>query len=1186
MSGVEARHIVEESIRIELFGPVKDGEPHGRPIDCSSGVIHFAHKEDAYGPFHDRDTGQEVLTQSDPLRRYGIGVLYPGATNHRDSASIDEEGYDDSDISWVPGIGQQDDRVTEETPELADRLARNQSSIEADSDDFDLTDANKFKPSSMAVSFKCRLSQTSSLRIKIDGAYYDKIEAYLPGYSKPFDWWVRRPFRLEGRIEHQSLVLNRRLQLVPTHAPTGEKLRITPTTQIFARPVPGENDKSLRLVTIAVSNTTMGAGAVNAFYQMTFMVTADNGATIEPYPEDSRRERDSEEQSLDLLYRNRRTYAIGHGCAADWSGDSTTPVTVIIADPMPVYEVPSLTPNIYVRDSEGKRQSVTVSMRELALGSAEGSRQVERILELYEAWIEDRETEIADIPEQFKRAANRHMHLCREALVRMRTGLELVSINNDSIAARAFRWANEAMLYQQLRSATLPRRPLGRDENGMLYVQGDHPVLPSLEELVVPEERGKWRPFQIAFILATLPELVDPQANHRSTVDLIFFPTGGGKTEAYLGASAVSLLARRLRNPDDTGTDTLMRYTLRLLTAQQFLRAASLICVLEDIRMRNEDILGSGRFGIGVWLGATSTPNTWRQATEALSAMKRDHFAQNKFLLLRCPWCGAEMGPQKRNDTRSGTRMKSSIPKQSNERFDTPGYEQVAKKVILKCPDPECKFSGRRGLPVHVIDEDIYNVRPSIIIGTVDKFAMLAWRPQAKSLFGLGEDGVRVTSPPGLIIQDELHLISGPLGSMVGLYEPVIDDLCTDKRLPKPVPPKIIASTATVRRYEDQILALYGRGQGQVAIFPPHGLEEGKSFFAEVDRLEDGTLAPGRRYLGVFSASLGSMQAVQVRVAAATLQATSNIPGADRNGYWTNLNFLNSLRELGNTVSLLQSDVPDYLTGLRRRDALVNPRWPRVVMELTSRRRSDEIPKAIEQLQIPCTDPGCVDICLASNIIEVGVDIDRLALMTIVGQPKTTAQYIQVSGRVGRQPSVAPGLVIMVYGAAKPRDRSHFERFRTYHQQLYAQVEPTSVTPFASPVLKRALHAALVAHIRQSGDDSLQPYPFPSREFEVAAQLVKERATLADAGTVPDVRKETTVRERQWRSWTRTSWSANAYDGNPDEGLMRFAGTLPALDPKATIWDVPTSMRNVDAECTLMISRDYAQEDGAKEEDS
>jgi hypothetical protein len=680
----------------------------------------------------------------------------------------------------------------------------------------------------------------------------------------------------------------------------------------------------------------------------------------------------------------------------------------------------------------------------------------------------------------------------------------------------------------------------------------------------VPDaRRGNWRPFQIAFLLATLPEIVDRRHPVRPLVDLIFFPTGGGKTEAYLGAAAISLLARRLRDPDDAGTDTIMRYTLRLLTAQQFLRAASLACVLEDIRSRNESELGATPFGIGVWLGGEATPNTWINAVENLKALQRNPSERNRFLLLRCPWCGTEMGPKPR-------RGKGQ---------DTAGYQIVGQRVVLRCPDSQCQYGGRNRLPIHVVDEGVYEERPSIVIGTVDKFAMLAWQPRAGRLFGLGDNGDREVSPPGLIIQDELHLISGPLGSMVGLYEAVVDDLCTDRRAADPIQPKIIAATATIRRFEDQVRGLFGRDQ--VRLFPPHGLEEGHSFFAEPARRPDGSLAPARRYLGVMSPSLGSLQTVQVRVAAATLQAGPEIPEEDRDGYWTNLNFLNSLRELGNTVSLLQSDVPDYLTGLRRRDE-IDPRWPRTIMELTSRRRSDEIPRAIEELQVRYGEPSCVDICLASNIIEVGIDIDRLGLMTIVGQPKTTAQYIQVSGRVGRRPDISPGLVITIYGAAKPRDRSHYERFRTYHERLYAQVEPTSVTPFARPVLRRALHAAAVARIRRA-DPLMEPYPFPEPEYDEAIALLRERAMVVDRGEVHLLDQLAARRAQEWSAWERTQWSANVIGtGDPQQGLMRFAGTLPAPSPTALIWDVPTSMRNVDAECQLEITTAYIQDSASE----
>lgn len=1166
MSGVDARRTVEDALRRELFGPVEGDPVRGVALTSNAGVVHFEKPEDSRGQFHDAETGQEVLTNGTPLTRYGIGVLYAGVTVGGSAIDGFDTADDSQELVGVTGLATTEDDPQGPPIEIQGRVRHDV----ADSDDFDLTDANTFKPSAMAVSFECRTSDTGSFAIAVEAARYEKLAVHIPGVAKAVEWWVRRPFRATGMIPGRALLgQTNRLKVVDVVQPDSAE-SVPVAVRVFSRPVPGVDDANLRLVTIAVVNDAPGSGPAAALFQVGFKVEASDGSEIIPYPEVELPDRDEEEQSLDLLYRNQRTYAIGHGCAAEWGGvDMTGAVGYVEAVALPVHEVVSLSPNVYlagadgkpVRDAEGNRTLVSVSMKALADGSEDGVAQVELVLSQYEAWIERRESEIPELLPMYRDAAREHMLSARAALERMREGWRLVSTN--LMASQAFRWANEAMLLQQVRSS-FELREAKQGSDRIWRVAGTHPAP------VVPEGRGLWRPFQIAFLLTVLPELIEPVRPSRSQVDLIFFPTGGGKTEAYLGAAAVSLLARRLRDPDDVGTDTLMRYTLRLLTAQQFLRAASLVCVLEDIRERNPAEFGASPFGIGIWLGGTSTPNSWDRAVKTLAALRTKSNEQNLFLLLRCPWCGAQMGPQ---------------PKQGGGQ-EPIGYEQAGGKVVLRCIDSQCKYSRRSGLPVHVVDEDIYDVRPSIVIGTVDKFAMMAWRPMARRLFGLDDEGARVVSPPSLIIQDELHLISGPLGSMVGLYEPVVDELCTDRRREVVVPPKIIASTATIRRYEDQIRGLFGRDQ--VALFPPHGLEEGRSFFAEPATKPDGRPEPGRRYVGVMSASLGSTQTVQVRVAAATLQAAAAIPEADRDGYWTNLNFLNSLRELGNTVSLLQSDVPDYLTGLIRRDG-IDPRWPHQTMELTSRRRSDEIPKAIEQLQVRYA-PGkerqeAIDICLASNIIEVGVDIDRLGLMTIVGQPKTTAQYIQVSGRVGRKPEVSPGLVITIYGAAKPRDRSHYERFRTYHQQLYAQVEPTSVTPFATPVLRRALHAVAVSYVRQTSPITLGPDPFPRTAYDDAIDLLRDRAIIAEPDEVSVLERIARDRARQWGGWERTQWDANpAPFGDPLQGLMRFAGTLPDLDSRATIWDVPTSMRNVDAECRLEISQAYLHEDTAMEE--
>jgi hypothetical protein len=1149
VSGLDARDVMEQALRRELFGPAPGSDPVGSPLDCAAGVVRFETVEASREQFYDLATGQEVLTQSDPLRRYGIGVLHSAGRVGTDSTTPSDSDAE-TDIGWVQGLSENEEGADGPSGEVQGVLRHD----EADSDDFDLTDANTFRPSAMAISFKCKVSEPSGLRIRVTGAYYDRMVAHILGLKRPRVWWVRRPFELEGAVSADTALGRRgRLFTIET-VPTDGPIRISPTTQIFTRPVPHDSNADARLITVVIVNRNPERGPGKAFFQMRFVVEANGGLAIEPYPQVTGTHRDHEEESIDLLYRHRRTFAIGHGCAADWSESRLGRTSWVSAEALPAYEVSSLTPNVYVPDGRGGRSPVVVSMAALASGSDVGHRQVDTVIDLYTAWIDDREAEIDGLEDFHHTAASRHIAHCREALDRMRIGWALVKA--DELAGRAFRLTNEAMLFQQVRSR-LPVREVERGKDGVLRPVGQHP------EAVVQPGQGYWRPFQIAFLLAAIPELADPARPSRQTVDLIFFPTGGGKTEAYLGASAFSLLTRRLRNPEDVGTDTLMRYTLRLLTAQQFLRAAALICVLEDIRSRHSEELGEGRFGIGVWLGGDSTPNNWGQAVAALRRLQRDPHAPNPFLLLRCPWCGTRLGAKPR-----GTKQ------------DVFGYDQVGSRVIHRCIDKECHFSRRQGLPVHVVDEDIYEMRPSIVIGTVDKFAMMAWRPEARFLFGLGKHGEREVSPPSLVIQDELHLISGPLGSMVGLYEPVIEELCTDRRGEHPVAAKIIASTATIRRYEDQILGLFGRSR--VALFPPHGIEEGHSFFAEPATTPDGTPEPGRRYVGLMSASLGSTQTVQVRVAAATLQGATQIDEADRDGYWTNLNFLNSLRELGNTVSLLESDVPDYLTGLRRRDG-IDPRWPRLTMELTSRRRNDEIPRAIEQLQVGYGTQGCVDICLASNIIEVGVDIDRLGLMTIVGQPKTTAQYIQVSGRVGRRPDVSPGLVLTIYGAAKPRDRSHYERFRTYHQRLYAQVEPTSMTPFAGPVLRRALHAAAVSYIRQVSPD-LEPHPFPRTEFDQAVAILRRRAEIADPDEVWRLDEMAQTRARQWDRWERTAWVANAIGGDPKQGLMRSAGTLPDLNAKATMWDIPMSMRNVDAECHLRISLAYNLADAESHE--
>ncbi|MGW5154479.1 helicase-related protein [Nonomuraea wenchangensis] len=1118
-----SRAQVISDLKAELVGP----KPLGKTLNLSK-TITFASKEEARGPWRDAATGEEILHDFKPLRRYGAAVLAPAGEEEVLESSLSE-------------MGTVSDEVQE--PLISDQLVeKHQSDIskikqELD-DDLDLSLANARKQSTMGISVHCRLSDAAKIVVTASFGRYKPFQVDIAGKTVS-PWWVRSPVSVRAVFSARSLVpteARRKVDPDEVFVEGADGLQIA--VRAYSRRIDGNH-----LITLTVTNRSSGRGDQASLFQAEFSAAVEGGGVFLPYPEQrGRRDLDAEEQSIALLYRHHQTFALGHGCAADWArepGESTARIDAVC---LPTFETPSVTPVI-----RGENGTLAVGMKVLADPERRGeaASQVEEIFRRYEQWIEER---LGELPEQHRPAAEAHLLQCEAALARMRRGWELIC--TDPQIATAFHLANQAMVDQQARSSVSPRETLF-DEQGFIRVEGEPPA----GEL--PPGRGDWRPFQIAFFLAVIESIANPQSDDRDNVELIFFPTGGGKTEAYLAVAAFAMFLRRLRDPGDVGTEVIMRYTLRLLTAQQFLRAAALICAMEQLRAGRSD-LGSEPYTIGIWLGGATTPNTRDQAVAAWKDMAKEPVqAANKFLLLRCPWCAAKLGPTAEQMRVRGRRLRQSV---------IPGYRYYRNpdRVSLECPDNRCPF--HRGLPLLVVDEDIYEKPPSMVIGTVDKFAMIPWRPLARALFGRDMSGQQVASPPGLIIQDEFHLISGPLGSMVGMYEAIVEDLCTDHRGTTAVKPKIIASTATIRRYAEQAKAVYGRDR--VALFPPPGLTAEDSFFAVWARDEQTKqLLPGRLYVGVHAPGLGSIQSVQVRIAAALLQSAGHLPDEQKDPWWTSLWFFNSLRELGNTLSLIQADIPDYLVGIRHREGIEQARFPRTTMELTSRRRNDEIPRAIDELAADFATGKAIDICLASNIIEVGVDIDRLSLMAVVGQPKTTSQYIQVTGRVGRR---HPGLVVTLYGAAKPRDRSHYERFRSYHERLYAQVEPTSVTPFARPVLRRALRGALVAHVRTTGSVDLPPWPFPHYEVDAAADILLARAELVDPEELDAVEREVAQALKEWDDWDRAEWEANPVTGDPLNGLMRYAGTADGNGKPS--WSVPTSMRNVDAECRAAIT--------------
>jgi hypothetical protein len=568
------------------------------------------------------------------------------------------------------------------------------------------------------------------------------------------------------------------------------------------------------------------------------------------------------------------------------------------------------------------------------------------------------------------------------------------------------------------------------------------------------------------------------------------------------------------------GVAVLMRYTLRLLTAQQFQRATALVCAAELARRDDEAMWGSEPFRIGLWVGTDVSPKRWDEADEQLK--KATAYGGHRLTVLqvqRCPWCGSPIGA-------------------ANVKAD-----KATRRVFVHCGDDlgRCPFAkgGQvgEGLPVLTVDEEIYRMPPAFVIATVDKFARLAREGEAAALFGYvgrrcGRHGyvhpdyagcdiktghkaepglpaatVRPTGrlrPPDLIIQDELHLITGALGTSVGLFEVAVETLASwETTGGKPVRPMIVASTATVRKADDQVRGLYGR---RVEIFPPQVLDVADTYFSK--ELPVGPDSPGRRYVGV-SAQGVRLSSAEIRVAEVLLLAGQLLldrAGGAADPYMTLVGYFNATRELAGMARYVADDVQNRIrqprpgSGFPRRQGS----YGRLVTgELTSRIASADIGRTLDNLALefdpdwattaamrqrlehqdagntiarPKADP--FDVVLATSMLQVGVDVQRLGLMLVVGQPKNTAEYIQASSRVGRDPNNRPGLVVALGNWARPRDLAHFEQFRHYHETFYAQVEALSVTPFSPTSLERGIDGVLVSAARvlqAHRDDGLSP---------------------------------------------------------------------------------------------------------------
>lgn len=935
-------------------------------------------------------------------------------------------------------------------------------------------------PSSMGLTFAVDKGQTAEIRIDAWAARYAKDEGT--------EIWHRQ----EPTIDTTPIAIS---------TPVTRRVEIASGLALYVVVRPAVAD--IVSVTVVLLNTEVPDPSKrtdpHCWFQPRLRVTVDSGRFIARRSASSSGIEDKDLDSYALLFRDVEDLAVGHGCAAAWD-ETVDHVTELSTTFLPWYD-------LKLAESAGGGADLTLPMQTLADGDLSG---LEVLLDDYRSWIAEQELRIPGLPLHLQDTARSHMVDASKAADRIAGGVEL--LRGDELALRAFRLMNEAMGLQRDRQ--------DRQRN-------------------VPPQTQSWRPFQIAFILLNLEGLTDPASEDRETADLLWFPTGGGKTEAYLGLIGYTILLRRLHNPAHGGVSVLMRYTLRLLTVQQFERAAGLICALESIRAK--EMPAAAGISLGLWVGMGATPNSVKDARAAKKSLERGESSSvgNPRQLLNCPVCGAGLG------------------------LDDYRFFTGPDRMVVRCSDATCEYAD--GLPVYLVDEDVYRVRPSLVIGTVDKFAMMAWRAQVRSLFG--RDGQ--SPPPDLIVQDELHLISGPLGTMVGLYEAAVDAACSGEARPK-----VVASTATIRRAEEQVRAVFDRDSRQ---FPPPGLDSTNSYFSvEATAEAKGT----RRYLGVMAPSV-SHTTLMVRCYAALLQGAQDVPGDDevRDAYWTLLGYFGSLRVLGGAFMQVHDDVPDRIKVLSHRSGSKEARAIDAVGELTSRKDSTEIPHELDILGTSYPNRLSPDVVLATNMISVGVDVDRLGLMAVMGQPQATAEYIQATSRVGRK---YPGLVLVMYNAARSRDMSHYENFGSYHRALYRQVEATGATPFAARARDRGLHGVLVSMARLlidelSDDDRAVRMPHYRERVMEIVELIVDRARRVSEVEAPRVKDQLVGLVDLWESscdrpaLKYAGWMPpfqNVLLQDPSRALDGEAPTFPVGEPA---WPTMTSLRDVDATSGLYL---------------
>jgi hypothetical protein len=1109
--------------------------------------------------------GREKILRETRDRLIGPGLGKPGPSGtHADE-------FIEGRMSLAYMQGMLFPRAERASPDLGGDEAEDAADEDADDP---LSMSSAMLPASMGMSL-C-ISSGSKVKITVEAAVYDPVEPSeglaSEGVTKevqtagdtgatPVADGEKKTGKRRSRAEErwQRRQLEATVNLVDAAGlETTLVLDDHATLEVLSRTLPSGEI----LLTVSLSNVHEARNARSSedtLYQVSIRAEPVDGEILK-YPAARYVPPTDEERELRVIYGEQRPYAVGHGVATDWKlGNGRCEWVKTEALPTahvwrPVFDNLSIT-----RDGEQVTfdDDDLFKIAPLASGDLKGPELVKRLRRLvafYEEWIASQSA--IPVDGDLEDDAARMIGRCERSAARMKEGIDI--LEGDADVARCFMLANRAMLM----SMGHAKRASGRGrEDGLQgpFALGEAETSP----IDYFANTAQWRPFQLAFFLLVLPSLAGEELTDRELVDVIWFATGGGKTEAYLFVSAFELFRRRIVDgASGGGTGVINRYTYRFLTADQFQRTASVICAMEMIRRQLTDAgdasLGEEEFSIGLFVGGEVSPNSFAGTHDGALARTQELLDSsqprdaNPYPIESCPSCGTLLVPEERKTKADGS---------PDEAFY--GFLATANSFTTRCPEEDCAFHG--GLPVYFVDEQLLRAPPSFLLGTIDKFAMIPWKENGGVLLGLGTKW----SAPSLVIQDELHLISGPLGTLAGIYEAAFETLMAAGGKP----PKVIASTATIRNASVQCRRIYGRPS---MVFPSPGLRAEDSFFSKLDT---GNTERSRLYAGVMAQGLRSTVAASWTMATLLqssyeLVESGELTSDEADSYWTLVAYHNSKRELGRIVNATRDEIPTRMKVYASNETMERPSNFQV-LELKAHAETP-VPRA-RQLLARRHVPGkpAIDVVPCTNIISVGVDIDRLGVMMVNGQPKLSAEYIQATSRVGR--GAVPGLVLAAYSPSKPRDRSHYESFRDYHERFYSFVEPTSVTPGALPAIERGLHAALVTVVRHGTRlrKNATAKQFDPAESAVAAVIGQLEQRLLKAYDGPrEAEERARISEKlaekvsEWAGWAASAEGLQYTFASKQQRphlLVRYGNRK--IDGAG--WHTLQSMRHVDKEITL-----------------